>query len=134
MRVISSMWLLSGISAKTFCPDKLKAIYADMHDGDEKAVEIDGKAMIIKPSGNDQTWVVNAELDVNSCNAIIDFNVPGKPGPPPVNLTATLWFSVSASGKKTEFEFTDPSGTLADAAFPLNHWVEVSKNDVTLMV
>merc|ERR1712193_551206 len=83
--------------------------------------------LTIKPSGNDETWVVNAELDRDSCKASIDFNVPGKPGPPPVNLLATLWLSSSHKGKKTVFEFTDPSGTLAAKDFPLNHWVEEVK-------
>merc|ERR1712070_732334 len=69
--------------------------------------------------------VVHAQLDRTSCSASVDFNVPGKPGPPPVNLTATLWQSRSASGMKTEFEFTDPSGTLAEPEFPLNRWVEL---------
>jgi len=86
----------------------------------------------IKPSGNNETWVVDAELDSKSCSAVIDFNVPGKPGPPPVNLTATLWASRSAKGSKSELEFTDPSGTLAEGSFPLNHWVELSaKSEAT---
>jgi len=111
-----------------FCPDKWQAVYADMHDGDQKEVIISGTSMIIKPSGNSQTWVVNAEFDVISCSASINFNVPGKPNPPPVNLTSTLWYSFTATAKKTEFEFTDPSGTLAKKDYPLNRWVELPKN------
>merc|ERR1711963_993883 len=97
-----------------------------MHDGDKKEITVSEGKVTIKPSGNNQTWVVKTELDSKSCSANIDFNVPGKPGPPPVNLTATLRYSVSAGGKKSEWEFTDPSGTLASADFPLNHWVEIS--------
>jgi hypothetical protein len=111
--------------AQSFCPDQLSAVYADMHDGDQKKVMVQGRAMTIEPSGNDETWVVHAELDRRSCSASVDFNVPGKPGPPPVNLTLSLWQSRSASGTKTEFEFTDPSGTLAEPEFPLNRWVEL---------
>jgi len=118
-----------------FCPDQLQAVFADMHDGDKKEVIISGKSMTIKPSGNDQKWVVHTELDVFTCSAVVDFNVPGKPGPPPVNLTATLWFSApaiaSAAAKKAEFEFTDPSGTLAEKSFPLNHWVELGTDGQT---
>merc|ERR1712066_551249 len=88
----------------------------------------------ITPSGNNQSWEVRSVLDQKSCSAIIDFNVPGKPGPPPVNLLATLWLSSSHKGKKTVFEFTDPSGTLAAKDFPLNHWVEEVKKEDALAI
>lgn len=117
----------AAFAAKTFCPEQLHAVYADMHDGDKKEIAIAGTSLTIKPSGNNQTWVVKSELDLESCSASINFNVPGKPAPPPVNLQATLWYSVSAAEKKTEFEFTDPSGRLAAEDFPLNHWVELRK-------
>merc|ERR1711971_205745 len=45
----------------------LKAIYADMHDGDKKEITISGASMTIKPSGNNQTWMVKAALDTKSC-------------------------------------------------------------------
>jgi hypothetical protein len=115
----------SSLLGKSLCPEKLQAVYADMHDGDKKEVIISGTSMTIKPSGNNQTWIVKARLDRKSCSAVVDFNVPGKPGPPPVNLTLTLWHSISSKGQTTEFEFTDPSGTLAAKDFPLNHWVEL---------
>jgi len=109
----------------------LQVVYADMHDGDKKEVTISGVSVTVKPSGNNQTWVVKSELDATSCSASIDFKVPGKPSPPPVTLTATFWNTMSASTlapeEKTEFEFTDPSGTLAPAGYPLNHWVEISR-------
>jgi len=111
----------------SFCPRKLRAIYADMHDGDKKEITISGTRMTIKPSGNNQTWEVESVVDQKSCSASINFNVPGKPNPPPVPLQAAMWYSVSHKGKKTVFEFTDPSGTLAPKEskdFPLNHWVE----------
>merc|ERR1712039_980659 len=102
----------------------LQAVYADMHDGDRKEVTISGTSITVRPSGNNQSWVVKSELDSTSCSASIDFNVPGKPSPPPVSLTATLWYTSLAAtlAGKTEFEFTDPSGTLAPASSPLNHW------------
>jgi len=116
-------------SGKRFCPEHLQAIYADMHDGDKKEITIAGTSMTIRPSGNNQTWVVKSEVDRESCSASINFNVPGKPGPPPVNLQATFWRSVSSKGDKTVFEFTDPSGTIAAKEFPLNHWVEEVKKE-----
>jgi len=118
------------------CPCNLKRVYADMHDGDKKEVSIEGvggcykKTLTIKPSGNNQTWVVKADMAPMTCTASIDFRVPGKPGPPPVKLQMTLYFAKKvmdpAGDTVTEFEFTDPSGKLAPASFPLNHWVEIS--------
>merc|ERR1719174_1131173 len=110
----------------SFCPTKLDAVYDDMHDGDKKEITITGTSLTIKPSGNNQTWVVKSKVDQKSCTASINFNVPGKPGPPPVNLQATLMSISSAKDTKTEFEFTDPSGTLAPPSVPLNQWVEIS--------
>jgi len=114
---------------KPSCPTSLKATYADMHDEDKKEVTIEGRTMTIKPSDRQESWVVFALIDAASCSALIDFNVPGKPNPPPVKLSAALWQSTLASTReiKTEFEFTDPSGTLAANDFPLNHWVEVRR-------
>jgi len=110
------------------CKHDLKAVYADMHDGDMKEITIAGTSMTIKPSGNNQTWVVESKFDRASCSASIDFNVTGKPGPPPVNLLASLYFIHRPSGKthpRAELEFTDPSGTLPSG--PLNHWTEISR-------
>jgi hypothetical protein len=109
------------------CPKSLKAVFADMHDGDMKEVTIDGDAMTIKPSGNHQEWTVNAVLDRDSCSASVDFNVPGKPDFPPVPLTATYWSETVGTDKSARnvFEFTDPSGTLAAGDFPLNRWIQL---------
>merc|ERR1712187_205082 len=95
-----------------------------MHDGDQKAITISGSKMTIKPHANNQSWVVETTWDPQRCAAIVNFDVPGKPNPPPVSLTVTLWTSYSSKGeKKTEFEFTDPSGKLP--AGPLNRWVQL---------
>jgi len=119
------------------CPTSLRAVYADMHDGDKKEITIAGTSLTIKPSGNNQTWTVKSTIDPASCAATIDFNVPGKPGPPPVNLKAAMMYSVNPElgpppvGIKSEFVFTDPSGTLAAPSMPLNQWVEVAfANDI----
>jgi hypothetical protein len=68
---------------------------------------------------------VHAELDTDDCTAWVDFNVPGKPNPPPVSLLVTIWNMehLHGGGAKLVFEFTDPSGTIASADSPLNHWV-----------
>jgi len=113
-----------GRVAGEACPETLRAIYADMHDGDRKAVKIEGGKITITPSGNNQTWVVEASLD-SRCSAMINFRVPGKPSPPPVDLRMALWHLRSGSAKKLSWEFTDPSGTLAQSGFPLNAWLQL---------
>ena len=36
-----------------------------------------------EPGGNHQTWQVEDDFDNANCDAIINFNVLGKPSPPP---------------------------------------------------
>ena len=68
-------------------------------------------------------------MDLTSCNALVDFNVRGKPNPPPVKLIAIVWTLShkvpSGTQKKYVIEFYDPSSTLASALVPLNTWVQV---------
>ena len=97
-----------------------------MHDGDQKQISVTDGVLTILPHGNNQTWVVKSPIlaSENSCSASIDFNVPGKPGPPPVNLTAVLQqaYGSSSWGTRTVI-FYDPTGTIAPATQPLNAWL-----------
>jgi hypothetical protein len=112
----------------------VSGIFNDMHDGDQKNVSFStGRGTItILPYGNSESWVVQASLDIVHCNASVDFNVPGKPNPPPINLTATLWTATRAGTPPqaiAEVVFTDPTGTLAPPApsglpVPLNAWIK----------
>ena len=111
-------------------------IFADMHDGDQKEVSISSDGtMTIKPHGNDQKWVVMCQVDSTYCSADCNFNVPNKPSPPPVNITGTIWFASSTNGPKGSWasritiEWTDPSGTIAPAKFPINAWIGLSVSD-----
>jgi len=121
--------LMAVLCSACECPNKINAVFADMHDGDQKEVTIDGSVVEIKPHGNDQQLQVTGALNEDTCSADIDFNVPGKPNPPPVKLRMTLWcasenFKEGAIEKAT-FEFTDPSGKLAPPTSVLNAWVEL---------
>jgi len=102
-------------------------IYTDIHDGDQKRIDVStiDRTLSIRPHGSDQTWLVTAKLDPESCNATVDFNVPGKPNPPPVKLMATFWsmHKASSSASKYALAFTDPSGKLAPPEQPLNIWI-----------
>lgn len=81
------------------------------------------------------SWAVHTTLNPAFCNALVDFNVPGKPNPPPNKLTATVWTQShfvpkpnSGTLLKNAIEFTDPSGKLGSHSVPLNTWV-VSTDD-----
>jgi len=121
--------LVAGFAAAVACPTSLDAVFADMHDGDQKRVVINGKSLIITPHGNNQTWEVSSVLrDEMSCSAMVNFRVPGKPNPPPVDLEVNLWWAQSTEPlleKKLTFEFTDPSGKLAAPTSILNSWIQL---------
>ena len=67
-------------------------------------------------------------MDPILCNAVVDFDIPGKPNPPPVKLTATVWtqsqYLPTGTLEKYAIEWTDPSGKLASPSTPLNTWVQ----------
>ena len=103
-------------------------VFSDMHDGDAKEIRVGGTRtdkdkLTIKPHGNNQTWTVQATFD-SSCIASVNFDVPGKPNPPPVALGAREWGLVSIGGlARDALIFTDPSATIAPATLPLNAWL-----------
>lgn len=123
------VWLV-GVGAdervnRGWCP--LHAVFADVHDGDRKMVNISHSAVKITPADAGQSWEVDTEIECSTGEATVDFNVPGKDDHPPVPLLATRWLTTSFHGSKTVFEFTDPSGTLDDPTKPLNHWVQLGQ-------
>jgi len=112
-------------------------VVADMHDGDQKTITFGVVGhdlrvpMTIEPHGNNQTWKVETILTITpaSITATVDFNVPGKPNPPPISLQVGIWTesagTMGQGDKKRLLEFTDPSGKLAKPGFPLNTWIEI---------
>ena len=129
IRLFGIMLAISSASAIpcTSWPDGKGIVFADMHDGDMKKVTLVGNKLTIVPHGNNQTWSVETTVG-DKCTAVVDFNVPGKPGPPPVNLTASIYAMLSKGLQmaKHAVEFTDPSGTLSkDPHYPLNCWIAV---------
>uniref|UniRef100_A0A7S0PX18 Uncharacterized protein n=1 Tax=Coccolithus braarudii TaxID=221442 RepID=A0A7S0PX18_9EUKA len=126
-RVVSMLALAVAYASGFTAACGGSGIYADMHDGDQKKVTVDAAAAVVTivPYNNDQSWIITSQLDTKFCNASIDFDVPGKPGVPPVPLLATIWSaSIAAPAtEKTIIEFTDPSGTIGEPGFPLNAWV-----------
>lgn len=122
--------LLLGIAGACSVSEGSSKVFADMHDGDKKQVSVSSGTVTITPYGNNQTWVVAAPLNAD-CTASIDFDVPGKPSPPPVPLLLVLQTLVTpgnlvGSTPAAACGFTDPTGTLAEPAFPLNYWIEIN--------
>ena len=100
-----------------------------MHDGDAKEIRVSGTRLDkdklnIKPHDNGQKWSIDATFD-SDCIANVNFNVPGKPSPPPVPLAARVWSMVSIGYlERDSLIFTDPSATIASSAItPLNAWL-----------
>ena len=52
---------------------------------------------------------LQAVFNHKTCRAVIDFDVPGKPNPPPCSLIATLWEMTGPEGKsKYTIEYVAP--------------------------
>ena len=99
----------------------------DMHDGDQKSLTVKRDSLRITPHDNHQKWSVDSEFD-RTCAAKVNFDVPGKPNPPPVPLKMEVWQMVSIAGaSKDSFLFSDPSSTIAPASTTLNVWTADNK-------
>ena len=124
---------LAGRAHGLDCGKAAVMITADQHDGDQKKLELvagdfhHGLTLTITPHNNTQTWKVKTPWNELHCNASVDFRVPGKPNPPPVALTLTMFLGEGGEGQSPQHfaVFTDPSATLAPRYMPLNTWVEI---------
>ena len=122
--------LLAACALQTACAGVMpKTLFADMHDGDAKDVEISTKDgnWYLTLSQETPRWHLTTELDAKTSTATVDFSQSAKPDKPPVPLQATVRM---ASGGRVLIEWTDPSGTLnPDPAYPLNVWLTVGAWD-----
>ena len=77
-----------------------QTLFADMHDGDAKDVEIttrDGK-WYLTLSQDTPRWHLTTELDAKTSTATVAFSKSAKPDKPPVPLQATVrWRRAAAS-------------------------------------
>jgi len=100
-------------------------IYRLVHLSCPPVVKIDGMNVTITSGNPTQTWVVATSMDPETCSAIVDFDVEGKPNPPPVPLTMVVIHAEYSAGAGVWFTFVDPTGTLAEPTYPLNAWVAI---------
>merc|ERR1719171_1460283 len=76
----------ASTGADAACFGLVENVFHDMHDGDMKQVAANlDNTFQINPYNNTQTWTVRGKFDEN-CVGVVDFNVPGKPNPPPLNF------------------------------------------------
>jgi len=126
----ASAFLLLVLSAHTVSAGcgltPMSIVFRDIHDGDYKLATIaSDTSLTIKPFNNTESWVINTGPFSADCTVLVDFNVPGKPNPPPVKLlleTANIQYMNDKKSVSAAAIFTDPSGTLADPKLPLNIW------------
>lgn len=124
-------------SSMQSCDSEFKMF--DMHDGDAKIVTVTSmnarkEELDIQPYNKaNESWHVTSLFD-SKCVASVDFQVPGKPNPPPVSLNATPWSahtiaSISKKVKETVrgkhiLVFTDTTSTIVPTPIqPVNAWV-----------
>jgi hypothetical protein len=115
------------LPSNSFC-ENIDSVFQDMHDGDRKHVIVKHGTLTILPDNNsNETWVVKSDLDVNACTATVDFNVPGKPNPPPLPLLSTISrLESSVHDNGLAIVFTDPTGTIVPSKTqPLNAWIKL---------
>ena len=128
MKVLSLLLALAlTVAGATGCAiEGVTMTFADQHDGDQKQITEKDGVITITPYANNETWTTSAIL-ADDCTASIDFNVDGKPSPPPINLTASLFNldnSATHGDPLAAVVFYDLTGALADPGFPLNTWVQ----------
>ena len=107
----------------------IPVVFGALQDGDYKQVAVHDSKFTIKPFNNTQSWMITGGPFDENCSSMIDFNVPGKPNPPPIKLRMTYawitYYNLLPSPPKPEnpvLVFTDPSGKLAAPTLPLNIW------------
>ena len=107
----------------------IPVVFGALQDGDYKQVAVHDSKFTIKPFNNTQSWTITGGPFDENCSSMIDFNVPGKPNPPPIKLRMTYawitYYNLLPSPPKPEnpvLVFTDPSGKLAAPTLPLNIW------------
>lgn len=119
----------NGLECFPRAVDSSPVVLADMHDGDQKEITFseNGYAFTIKPHNNTESWVVQATISKENCTALVDFNVPNKPSPPPTPILAS--FAGANQPKSLHHPaalviFTDPYGKInPDPTYPINAWV-----------
>lgn len=112
-------------SCGIYTPHGQSEIFYDLAEWDEKAVAVNddhnNETLTIVPYGNNETWTVETTLD-DDCVAMVDFNVPNYPNPPPTSLVMSVWGMASISGEdKQAMVYTEPLASPIGS--PENVWV-----------
>lgn len=101
-------------------------IFYDIHDGDFKKIIFNGNNYRILPYKSKKKWIVNGKFDENY-TSMVNFNVKGKPNPPPINLQLRFGYIITNNNKKNLVAlFFDPTGKISPKNIPLNIWYNIN--------
>lgn len=104
---------------------KCDLIFYDIHDNDYKKILINNNKIKIFPYKSREKWEVKCEIESNySC--YVNFNVKGKPNPPPYPLEMKISQIISNKKLSLVILFFDPTGKLQKKNIPLNIWYNVN--------
>ena len=77
--VVMSIFLIAEVLGS--CLPTIPLILEDIHDGDQKLIKsVTWDTFTIQSYPNTTQWEVKGQWDIN-CEALINFNVPGKENP-----------------------------------------------------
>mmetsp|Transcript_34306 Transcript_34306/g.103390 ORF Transcript_34306/g.103390 Transcript_34306/m.103390 type:complete len:240 (+) Transcript_34306:359-1078(+) len=117
-----NLWTTTAASAPKSCPTFVETTFQDQHDGDTKNVSSAAGILALRQDG---IWNTTASLDA-ACSATVDFSTTAKPDQPPVPLRVAVSVLTGADkASRVIMTWTDPSGSLAAAGYPLNIWEDV---------
>lgn len=102
-------------------------IFYDIHDSDYKKIIFKNNGnFTILPYKSNKKWLINSKLKSN-LTAMVNFNVKGKPNPPPISIELKLSYLVNLDNTKTLVAvFFDPTGKLSPPHIPLNIWYNIT--------
>ena len=101
-------------------------IFYDIHDGDYKKIIFTDNNFSILPFKSNKKWIVNGKLDIDY-TSMVNFNVKGKPNPPPISIQLRLVYILNNNNKKNLVAiFFDPTGKISPKNIPLNIWYNIN--------
>tara|TARA_B100001093_G_C26811405_1_gene1007737 strand:+ start:441 stop:863 length:423 start_codon:yes stop_codon:yes gene_type:complete len=105
--------------------DNKNYIFYDIHDSDYKKIIFKDNNYTILPFKSNQKWIVNGKLN-SDFTSMVNFNVKGKPNPPPIDIQLRLVNILDNNDKNLAAVFFDPTGKISPPNIPLNIWYNVN--------
>lgn len=101
-------------------------IFYDIHDKDYKKIIFNNNNNItILPFKSNKKWIVHSNIN-NKLRGEVNFNVKGKPNPPPINIEIKFSFLQTDNKYILVALFFDPTGKISLPNIPLNIWYNIN--------